>query len=117
MVKPPPRPPLCFSITQLHTPLSQITLLLHCSLIFSDSWGGITRQGQVEGVLEYFPTSLCLALGCDEQKEHQASCACRDGSCLAGTHHCLGFGGLAVTTPHSGPEQELGLGLPVLVWP
>lgn len=75
---------------------------------FSGSQGGITRQGQGNAVLEYFPVP-------DEQKEHQACCACRDGSHLAGTHDCLGFGGPAVTTLHLGPEHELVLGPPELV--
>lgn len=30
-------------------------------------------RGKEMQSLEYFPTSLCPALGCNEQKEHQAS--------------------------------------------
>lgn len=75
----------CASAPLSFSPLAQLTLLLQCSLSFCGSQGGITRQGQVNAVLEYFSPSLGLALGCDEQKEHQASCACRDGSHLAPT--------------------------------
>lgn len=62
-----------------------VTLSLRYSHLFSSHRGRITGQGQVNAVSKDFHTSLCLALGCDGQKERQASCASRDGSHSAST--------------------------------
>ena len=62
-----------------------VTLLFHYGHLISGCRGGITGQGQLNAVPEDFHASLCLGLGCDEQKERQAGCARRDGSRSAGT--------------------------------
>lgn len=68
--------PCCTSVC-FRTP--QITPLLRCGHLFSSYRGRITGQGQLNAVSEDFHASLCLDLGCDKQKEHRASCACRMG--------------------------------------